>query len=468
MRNYLLLLQISIGLIFSFLINIKTINAKIKEADSVYIKEVQILGLKKTRTLVIQRELSLKPNTIISRRKLLQNFELDKGRLNYLMLFKKTDCNLDFVATDTVIVKFILTESFRYVGAPILQLSDRNFNTWFKTYNAAINRLNYGAYVNIKNINGLNQLMAIEFQNGFNRLYALGFQVPRLRKVKNWGIGSRIQYMDVKTYPIDIENNAQRFYKNDSSRIFRELQAVADAYYKPDVSQTHKFSIGLADIRILEEVAIQNPNLLGAGTRQIQYAILKYKYTRARNNSPVYPTAGTRLEVEARYNGLPMGPSNNKIMQAAVEMHYGYYKPMTHNIFGAITLRGALAHNNGAFYNTKALGYLHNTVRAYEYYIIHGSHFGIARLDLKYKIIDKTIVSKKFKSSLPFAIYPKIFSDYGYAYATDVSNNALSNTLLRSVGVGVDFHVNNNQMLRVEYGINHLKQKGLFLNLIAL
>jgi outer membrane protein assembly factor BamA len=448
------------------------VRASISKAasENIFVKEVIISGLKLTKELVILRELSIKQNDILSFAALEKNFDLDKGRLTHLMLFKKVDGTITYLSPDTVIVKYSVAESFRYVIAPILQLSDRNFNTWVQMYNANIGRLNYGAYVQVKNINGLNQQLYIEFQNGFNRFYGLNYEVPRLKKYRNWGLGAKVNYMNVKNYPVDILDNKQRFHRNDSLRIFNEVKGEITASYKTNIYVTHKFITGVAKISISKDLLNENNNLFGQNQQQVKYLMAKYKFASIKTNSPVYPTIGTKIELEARYAGDPFSKSINKNMQSAVDGVFGYYKNLGKKVYLASHIRGQIGANNGAFYNTRALGYLANTVRTYEYYIIHGSHFAITRGDLKYKLLERVLYApgKRIKQSLPFAIYPKVFVDFGYVYSTQLLNNALANTKLRSAGVGLDFHVNNNHALRLEYGVNHLKQKGLFLNFLSL
>ncbi len=460
----------AIACVFMLFISTAIVAREKSDSSLVYLKAININGLRLTKVLVVQRELSLQVGQLLSKARLENNFKLDKGRLSHLQLFKKIDGDIAYNAPDTVTVDFNLTESSRYVIAPILQLSDRNFNTWYKMYNANIGRLNYGAYVTIKNIGGLNQRLMVEFQNGFNRFYGLDYEQPRLKRYKNWGIGAKVNYMNVKNYPANIKYNKQVFHRNDSLRIFNEMQYQVNATYRSNIYTSHKFTAGFTDIAISKDLLQQNENLFGDNQQGVNFLVAKYRLTQVYTNSPVYPTSGTKLELEARYNGMPFSNNINANMQSALEAFYGIYKPIYKKWYSAIHLRGRVEANNGAFFNTRALGYFSNTVRTYEYNIIHGSHFGIARGDVKYKLFDNVIYSpiKSLKQNLPFAVYPKIFMDAGYVYAKNVANNYLANTLLYSAGAGVDFHVNNNQMLRVEYGINHLKQKGLFLNFITL
>ena len=260
-------------------------------------------------------------------------------------------------------------------------------------YNADISRLNYGSYLQIKNINGLNKTLYIEFQNGFNRLYAVDYTIPRLKKYKHLGLGTRFSFMDVKNYPVAIEDNKQKFYRNDSARIFKEFQATVCAYYKPTIFETHKFVLGYTAINLSSDLLQQNLNLLGNGQKKLQYFVAKYKLMHTNTNSPVYPTSGSKMDVEVRYAGVPFSKNINANMQSAIEVLLAYYKPISNKVFGSLLFRGQVSANNDAFINTRALGYNSNTVRTYEYNIIPGSHFGITRGDVKFKLFNGIIHS---------------------------------------------------------------------------
>jgi outer membrane protein assembly factor BamA len=440
------------------------------DTNKVFVKEVIISGLHLTRKLVILRELTVVPNQLVSKQVLESNFEHDKGQLSHLMLFKNISGTINYTCADTAIVTYFLKESVRYGFAPVLQLSDRNFNTWYKLYNADVNRLNIGGTIRIKNISGLNKIVTLEFQTGFNDLYGIAYDIPRFKKHKNWGIGAKYFYRNMKTYPINILNNKQVFYRSDTSKVYNENNFLAYASYKRNIYETHKFSVGITSMQISNELWNQNQNLFGENQKEIDFLVAKYKYAFVYTNNPVYATRGSKVEAELKYNGQPLAKNSNVNMQTALELLYANFQSLGKNFYTAIHVRLHISKNNNAFLNTKALGYSSNTVRAYEYYIIHGNYFRIGRMDFKYKLLDRILCfpSKKIKGTLPFAIYPKIFLDGGYVATNDLLNNSLANTLLKSAGVGLDFHINNNQLMRIEYGINHLKQKGLFLNFISL
>jgi hypothetical protein len=64
-----------------------------------------------------------------------------------------------------------------------------------------------------------------------------------------------------------------------------------------------------------------------------------------------------------------------------------------------------------------------------------------------------------------YSVYLGIFSDIGYVI--DKQNqaiNSLSNTLLWSKGIALDYVTYYDKLLRIEFSINQLGEKGVFLH----
>ena len=78
----------------------------------------------------------------------------------------------------------------------------------------------------------------------------------------------------------------------------------------------------------------------------------------------------------------------------------------------------------------------------------------------------KAIAAKKF-NKIPLAIYMGSYFDAGYVDSKiNSSTNFLSNTILYGGGVSVDFVSYYDLVLRVEYSVNKLKEKGAFLYIL--
>jgi len=71
---------------------------------------------------------------------------------------------------------------------------------------------------------------------------------------------------------------------------------------------------------------------------------------------------------------------------------------------------------------------------------------------------------KQFNKS-HFSIYATIFSDIGYTKNnTDYLNNSLTNSILWGRGFSIDYVTYYDKLLRIEFSINKLGEKGVFLH----
>ena len=98
--------------------------------------------------------------------------------------------------------------------------------------------------------------------------------------------------------------------------------------------------------------------------------------------------------------------------------------------------------------------------------------FALAKTNLKYKLLDRTFNLSKFLkikqfNTLPVAAYLNSFIDVGYSKNNfpQVNNTKLANKGLVGGGIGLDVVSWYNVVGRLNYSINGLAEKRLFLNL---
>jgi hypothetical protein len=64
-----------------------------------------------------------------------------------------------------------------------------------------------------------------------------------------------------------------------------------------------------------------------------------------------------------------------------------------------------------------------------------------------------------------FSLYLGLFSDMGYIIDRQTDqDNALSNSLLWGNGISLDYVTYYDKLLRIEFSVNHLGEKGVFLH----
>ena len=121
------------------------------------------------------------------------------------------------------------------------------------------------------------------------------------------------------------------------------------------------------------------------------------------------------------------------------------------------------------------MGYGNMQINGLEYYVIDGNIGTIAKAEIHHLIGSYSLPRKygiaivdKINNKLPeinYHFWLKAFTNLGYAYAEKPSNaSKLSNTLLRTFGVGLDIISIYDLVIKIDYSVNQLGDKGLYLH----
>ena len=126
---------------------------------------------------------------------------------------------------------------------------------------------------------------------------------------------------------------------------------------------------------------------------------------------------------------------------------------------------------NSPYYQLRrAIGYQENYVRGYEYYVVDGQDFGYLKNSLRYALFDGEVDATRYVpikrlQAMPLKIYSKTHFDIGYVVDPfDESTSQLANDWLVGFGVGVDFVLYQNFVFQLEYSVNHLWEKDVYLH----
>jgi hypothetical protein len=113
------------------------------------------------------------------------------------------------------------------------------------------------------------------------------------------------------------------------------------------------------------------------------------------------------------------------------------------------------------------MGYGNYYVNGLEYYVIDGVASGLAKFGLNKKILHFKIPFPfriKEIPYVPFTFFIKTYADMGYVYNKPNYSGMLNNKFLYSSGIGIDVLSLYDLRLSVEYSMNQLGEKGLFLH----
>ncbi|HEU4555396.1 MAG TPA: hypothetical protein VFS25_21280, partial [Chitinophaga sp.] len=201
------------------------------------------------------------------------------------------------------------------------------------------------------------------------------------------------------------------------------------------------------------------------GRRRVQYMDLLYRITYTNADSWIYPLKGISLQGEVEKLGfVPFNDVDHWKIRGKVTRYWQLF-PRT---YGALGIRGqAKFPADQPYMNQKAMGYQEDYLRGLEYFVVDGTSFFIIKSTLRREIYSFNVklpwIPERF-NTIPVRLLLKAYSDAGYTYSRRPGNGFLSNTMLYTWGVGLDIVSFYDSCVRLEYSINQLGQKGLFLH----
>ena len=164
--------------------------------EKILIDNITIVGNNITKEAIILRELTFKKGEVLSQKQIEEKIKQSKENLTNLSLFNFVD--IKSVARNTkadIIIDVV--ERWYIWPYPILELSERNFNVWWKEFKKSnysdFSRLNYGVYLVWENFRGKNQLLKIKYRKGFKEHYLFRYEIPYFNKEKTIGISAFAQ-----------------------------------------------------------------------------------------------------------------------------------------------------------------------------------------------------------------------------------------------------------------------------------
>ena len=430
------------------------------------ISEIIISGNKITKDDIIKRELLFRIDSTYSKIELENKIKLSQQNLKNLNLFnfieieKKEKNNLT-----TIHIKLI--ERWYILPYPIFELADRNFNSWIDKRD--FNRVNYGLFFNWENFRGKNQLLRIKSRFGFKEHYQIMYDIPYVNDKKTFGIKTNIEYFRRKITFFNTTNNRLDYYSDsiNNSYTSKDFHFSANFSLRKNIYATHNLNLSYFQTEIDKEISKLNEKYLNNKKNIGSYAKIDYLYTLDKRDYNKYPLNGHYLMIELS-NHIPLTSDVNHFeVKGKIEKHTTL-QPRLH--FGTSFKFKASNTDDLFYFAQESLGF-EDYVRGYEYYVIDNQKFIISKSILKWCLVkekkfDINILKiKQFQKSF-YSIYFSIFSDYGYTENKFNDNpNDLSNKSLWGNGVSIDYLTYYDKLLRIEYSINHLGEKGVFLHI---
>ncbi len=433
--------------------------------DSILIKTVKVSGDKKTRSRIIRNELLFKKGDVIAKSDF---FELiGKSRQNLLntSLFNFVYINYIFTNNKEVDFEIKVDERWYTWFLPLLEHADRNFSAFLD--NGDWSRMNYGIYLKQENFRGMNEILKLKLRIGYlNEVEILFSSAKRNNKI---GWGTSFNYAAQNQVSYGILDNKAIYFKTSNSFIQQQVASELYLHYRHDFVNRHKLTLGYNSYNIKDTLAMLNPNYLSNGQNFLNFLSLEYKYNLDLRDSKTYPLKGNMFEGSIARNGL--GIVNNDINNFSLKLIFQQYGKIMNRVYYGVSFGGVANTNNyNPFVISNGLGYK-EFLNGYEYNVIESDNYGYLKNKILFELIPTQTTNINFInlnqfSKLHYAVYIKPFFDSGYVHKQnpDISNS-LSNSFLYSYGIGVDLVTYYDKVLSVNYAINNMRFKGLYIHL---
>lgn len=428
----------------------------------VFLKTITISGDRKTKDRIILRELSVKPGDCLPKAELSTLEEKNRLRLVNLRLFTDVKVSWTPIAGDTFSMDIFVLDRFPIMPDPNFEFADRNFNVWWTEQNRDLRRINLGLTLNHNNFRGNRETVGITGQIGYTQKIGLTYARPFADKDQKHGYGVSVFGLQNREIAYMTDTNKLRFLRSSNNYMQRRFDAAVWYTYRPQYASTHLVELSFHHYWISDTIALLNPSYLGGGRTQENVLKLAYRFEYNGVDNWNYPLTGKRF-VGLFEQKLAL---NSGQWQTSLNLHYDHFINPWKKWYASLVLRArASLPQDQPYIFRQNLGYEYDYIRGYEYYVIDGSCFGIMRASLKRELLNLRInLPIRFFEVIPIRVYGKVYGDAGAGYNKYPVNDRLYNKALYSAGVGLDIVTLYDIKVRIEYTINHLNEKGLYLH----
>mgnify|MGYP006266965251 CR=1 FL=1 len=473
-----------LGLIFFFSCHLLLSASLQREADSalqieadtasrkeVRVREIFVIGNKKTKKEIILRELSVEKGRKYNRLVLEEQLKKDKNLIYNTNLFDEVDIQILAQGDDEVSLVIKVTERWYIYPAPIFRLADRNVMDWLLNRQGKLNRFNYGLKLDHYNFRGRAERIRFVGQLGFERRLILRYSIPYIEKTQKHGLSFRVIYDERENLAYTTQDHLQLFLEDDEINR-RSFSSEVTYSYRPSYYSFHYLTLGYLTGNISDTLASINPNFFGDSQNDIKNFRLDYSFVYDKRNNRNYPTTGHYLQASASKIGLGI---YDDIDITSFEVNYNKYTDLGNNFYLANGLVGYTSFpQRQPYFYYYGLGYFDIFARGFELDVIEGSQWLLSRNSFRKLLWSTEANISRFMpldqfSRIPFTFYAKFFFDAGWVnnYPQYEFNTRLTNTAIYSAGLGIDFVTVYDLVLRFEYSYNSTDEFNFALNVKA-
>ncbi len=429
------------------------------------IGDISITGNKKTKVVILLREIPFKAGEKYSLQDLVKKFEDARRQLMNTTLFHSVVVAAKDFSGTTVNIIVQVRERWYLFPFPYFKPVDRNLNQWLVEQKASLSRVNYGGKLLYNNVTGRNDKLKLYLFGGYTKQVSLSYDRLYFDKKMKWGMRVSVAAGKNREMNYNTINDKQAFLKDNDDFVRTFFNTQAELTYRRAIKTRHSFGIGYTVEKIHDTIVMLNPSYFNSGRKRISFPEVYYNMTYYDLDYIPYPTRGYAAQLAIGKKGL--GSSVNVWQLSARGLGSWHLFPktfLTIDMFGSIKLPF-----RQPYFNQRFLGYQDISMQGYEYYVVDGVAGGytkatLSREMLNFKIRVPRLNKGKEAEYVPFRIFAKMYGNTGYVHNPQPGENLLSNKMLYSGGFGIDILTFYDVTFKLEWSFNQLGQNGLFLH----
>lgn len=428
----------------------------------VKIGAISVEGNNKTKSYILFRELPYRVGDIISLDSLAKLDTLAQQQLFNTSLFLDVAVASNLLDSQTVSIHIKVKERWYFFPIPYFRWVDRSFSEWWNVYNHSLDRVNYGINLRQANATGNNDKLSVGLITGYTHQAVIKYQFPYIDNKLKYGLGIGWLNFTQKEVNTATTNDKQLFLKTPDVNQ-KGYRGSVSLLYRPNLFERHTIQLGLGNNEISDTVYRAQPNFLPNQKKSYSYFDLTATFTKVKFNYNAYPTKGSSTEFAA-YQRFSTASNFTSLQFRKVYAH-----PFSKSNFFLVESNSVVKFMpNMNYLDSKLVGYGNMQLSGLEYYVVDGNAASILKAQWHHSlgsITVKNFLTDKFLPSVKYQFWLKVFSHLGYVYSDQPRNtNKLSNTLLRTAGIGMDIISIYDFVLKIDYSVNQLGDKGVYLH----
>ncbi|MCX6315816.1 MAG: hypothetical protein NTW29_00885 [Bacteroidetes bacterium] len=431
----------------------------------IYISAIEISGNRKTKPFIILREIPVRTGETYPLSVLLEKFEDARRQLMNTTLFHTVVVAAQKFEGNKVTISVTVKERWYLFPVPFLKPVDRNLNQWLVEQKASLNRVNFGLRLKYYNATGRSDKLSALVGLGYTRQFSISYDRLYIDKRFKWGLNVGFNTGKNKEVNYNTEKDKQVFIKVNDLFLNNYTNAFLQLTYRRKIKTRHSIGFAWSSQQVGDTIPILNPEYFNAGKKTVRYPELFYGLTYFDLDYIPYPTRGYALSAAVEKKGVSRDMNLTNISVKAA----GFWHVMPKTFFGLNLYGGIKFPFKQPYFNRRFLGYGDTYMQGYEYYVTDGVAGGYIKASLTHELLNFRIripPLKKGKEAehIPIRIFGKIFGNTGYVHNPEPGDNFLSNKMLYSGGIGLDFLTFYDITFKLEWSFNQLGQNGIFVH----